>query len=180
MLQLLQEHTITIGSYSFDFEADFLFIATMNPKDINTERLSDVFLDRFDLVYMNYPETLEIEKEIVKTKSGIGSNIEFPEDILDKTLKFVRALRNNKDLEKVPSVRASIGLYERSIANAILRSAKKVEMKDVLASLISVLAHRISLKPSMKHEVTNEEFIKNSFEAFAQNQGISTDDGESP
>ena len=180
MLQLLQEHTITIGSYSFDFEADFLFIATMNPKDINTERLSDVFLDRFDLVYMNYPESLEIEKEIVTTRSGIGSNIDFPDDILEKTLKFVRALRTNKDLEKVPSVRASIGLYERSIANAILRNAKKVEMRDVLASLVSVLAHRISLKPSMKHEVTNDDFIKNSFDAFAQNQGISTDDGESP
>lgn len=180
MLQLLQEHTITIGSYSFDFEADFLFIATMNPKDINTERLSDVFLDRFDLIYMDYPESLDIEKEIVITKSGIGTNIDFPGDLLEKTLKFVRALRNNRDLEKVPSVRASIGLYERSIANAILRNSKKVEMKDILDSMVSVLAHRITLKPSLKHETTNEDFIEKSFDAFAQANDMKLDDGDSP
>lgn len=180
MLQLLQEHTITIGSYSFDFEADFLFIATMNPKDINTERLSDVFLDRFDLIYMNYPESLAIEKEIVISKSEIGTSIEFPDDLLEKTLKFIRALRNNKDLEKVPSVRASLGLYERSIANAILRNAKKVELKDILNSMVSVLAHRITLKPSLKHEVTNEDFIEKSFDSFAQANDMTMDDGDSP
>jgi len=181
MLQLLQEKTITIGSYSFDFEADFLFIGTMNPKDTNTERLSDVFLDRFDLIYMAYPESLDIEKEIVITKSNISIVADFPEPLLETVIKFIRSLRTNRDLEKVPSVRASIGLYERSIANAILRGSKKVEMKDVLASIVSVLSHRMSLKPSLKHEVSNEDFIKNSFDSFMKTVGMPpSDEGDSP
>ena len=35
----------------------------------STEKLSDVLLDRFDLIYMHYPENLGVEKEIV-TKNG--------------------------------------------------------------------------------------------------------------
>jgi Mg-chelatase subunit ChlI len=172
MLQLLQEHTVTIGSYSFDFEAEFIFIATMNPKDINTERLSDVFLDRFDLIYMNYPEDLEKEEKIVITRSLNDSGIKFPQDLLIPTLKFVRGLRTNRDLDKVPSVRASIGLYERSVANAIIRGSKSVDVNDILNSMESVLAHRISLKPSLRHDISPEEFLKNSFESFCEREGI--------
>jgi len=66
LLQVLEERKATIGSYDVDFEIDFIFIGTMNPEDTSTEKLSDVLLDRFDLVYMHYPETLELEKEIVR------------------------------------------------------------------------------------------------------------------
>ena len=45
LLQVLEEGKATLGSYELDFPADFIFIATMNPKDINTEKLSDVLLD---------------------------------------------------------------------------------------------------------------------------------------
>ncbi|MBN2881124.1 ATP-binding protein [Candidatus Woesearchaeota archaeon] len=181
MLQLLQEHTVTIGSYSFDFDADFLFIATMNPKDVNTERLSDVFVDRFDFIYMDYPETLENEIKIVKSENNfLGSEVIFQEHMLSATLKFVRTLRKSKDLEKVPSVRASIGLYQRAIANALLRNAKEVSLQDILRSMTSVLAHRISLKPSLRHELSTEDFVKKSFDSFTEREGLSTDLGESP
>ena len=52
LLQVLEEGAATIGSYDVDFGIDFLFIATMNPEDSSTEKLSDVLLDRFDLIYM--------------------------------------------------------------------------------------------------------------------------------
>ena len=38
-----------------------------HPEDKTTEELSDVLMDRFDFIYMDYPEALELEVDIVKT-----------------------------------------------------------------------------------------------------------------
>ena len=45
--------------------------------------------------------------------------------------EFVRSLRNNKDLERKPSVRATLGLYERAQSNAFLDGRKKVDYSDI-------------------------------------------------
>jgi len=65
LLQVLEEKRITIGPFEIEIPVDFVLIATMNPEEfIGTEKLSDVLLDRLDVVYITYPETTEIEKEI--------------------------------------------------------------------------------------------------------------------
>lgn len=99
LLQVLEEGKATIGSYKVDLPANFIFIGTMNPEDSSTEKLSDVFLDRFDIVYMSYPETLKIEKEIVKEK-GINLDVEFPENLIEYAVYFVRLLRQDENLQK--------------------------------------------------------------------------------
>ena len=63
LLQVLEERKATIGSYDVDFDINFIFIGTMNPEDTSTEKLSDVLLDRFDIIYMDYPESNDIEKK---------------------------------------------------------------------------------------------------------------------
>ncbi len=158
LLQVLEERKATIGSYNVDFGADFIFIGTLNPADSTTESISDVFLDRCDLVYMTYPETPEIEKQIITEKGKKAA--EFPDELLTRMVDFVRGLRNSSKLERFPSVRASIGLYERAQANALLAKRKAVEMKDVRDALVSVLAHRIELKPSAKYTETAKEFLE--------------------
>ncbi|MBU1199218.1 MAG: AAA family ATPase [Nanoarchaeota archaeon] len=169
LLQVLEENKITIGSYSFDFDVSFLFIGTMNPDDKSTEPLSDVFLDRFDLIYMEYPETAELEFEIVK-KAG-KYLIEFPQKLLYHVIEFIRDLRIDNDVEKKPSVRASIGLYERAQSNAKIRGKDKVSVKDVQDVIVSVLSHRISLKPSVKFLKSPEDYIKEEFEKFSNQIG---------
>ncbi len=164
MLQVLQEKKATIGSYDVDIDADFIFIATMNPEDSSTEKLSDVLLDRFDIIYMSYPENIELEKEIVTKKSTKVESIKVEEKLLHLMAYFVRLLRESPDLEKKPSVRASMGLYERSQANALLKSKKQVDMEDVKEAVISVLAHRIRLKPSVRYLKSTTEFITEEFE----------------
>ena len=72
-----------------------------------------------------------------------------------------------KNILKKPSVRASLGIYERAQANAFLAKRKAVTSEDLAQALISVLAHRIELKPSVKYLQTNEEFIKEQFDAFS-------------
>ncbi|MFH1590152.1 MAG: MoxR family ATPase [archaeon] len=169
LLQALEEKKVTIGSYKVDFDANFVFIGTMNPEDTSTEPLSDVFLDRFDFIYVHYPETLEIEKEIV-LKSG-KSIIEFPNKLLEGCLKFIRDLRIDENIEKNPSVRASLGLYERAQTHALLSGRKQVSIEDVQAIMVSVLSHRIRLKPSMKYLKKAEDYVKEEFEKFSEKGG---------
>lgn len=166
LLQALEEKKVTIGSYDVDLEADFIFIGTMNPEETSTEPLSDVFLDRFDLIYMEPPENEEQEKTIV-TLHG-KKLVEFPEELLSKSIKFIRALRNNKDLEKKPSVRASLGIYERAQSNAYLKQRNHVIMEDIQKAMISVLSHRIRLKPSLKYLKSTSDYVSETFSEFCE------------
>lgn len=172
LLQVLQERVVTIGSYSLDFTADFIFIATMNPEDSSTEKLSAVLLDRMDVLYMTYPETQEIEEQIVLTK-GKKLDIEFPKELLKFCVGFVRELRANPSLVQRPSVRASLGLYERSQSLALLRGKKRVDADDVRAIMNSVIAHRMALKPSVKYLKKVEEFIQETFDEYRKPRGFS-------
>ena len=79
---------------------------------------------------------------------------------------FVRLLRDDDNVEKKPSVRATLGLYDRSQANAILAGRKEASFEDMKEAIISVLAHRIRLKPSIKHLQKPEEYIKKEFDNF--------------
>jgi len=151
----------------------------MNPNDSSTERLSDVFLDRFDMVYMNYPESDRIEKEIVLKK---GKRIvEFPDKLLDMVISFIRSLRHDEKLEKFPGVRASLGIYERAQSNAILDSRKKVCFNDVKDVVVSVLSHRIKLKPSTKYLINPKKYIEEEFENFVNSRysGIESESDDS-
>jgi MoxR-like ATPase len=164
LLQVLEEKKATIGSYDVDFDIDFIFIGTMNPEDTSTEKLSDVLLDRFDLVYMHYPENLNMEKEIVTDKGNKVDNIKVPDKLLELMIHFVRLLREDKNLEKKPSVRASLGLYERSQSNALINNRKNTTFDDLRDVIVSVLAHRIRLKPSIKYLQGPEDYIRTQFE----------------
>ncbi len=175
LLQVLEERKATIGSYDIDFGIDFIFIGTMNPEDTSTEKLSDVLLDRFDLVYMYYPETIGIEREIILKKGNKVNGITVSEKLLELMVHFVRLLREDKNLEKKPSVRASLGLYERSQANALLRGRKSASFEDLKDAVISVLAHRIRLKPSIKYLQSPEDYIRVQFEKNIAGAELSED-----
>jgi MoxR-like ATPase len=122
---------------------------------------------------MDYPETLDIEKQIVKL-SGKKLDVAFPERLLEASVLFVRTLRENDKLEKFPGVRASIGLYERAQANALLRSRKEVSIDDLKDAIVSVIAHRIKLKPSVEYLKSPEEFIKEELNKFTKQQKFSS------
>jgi|SRR3989344_4266009 len=168
LLQVLEEGKANIGSYTVDLPANFIFIGTMNPEETAaTEKLSDVFLDRFDIVHMNYPESLDIEEKIVSMK-GEKLDVDFSRQLLQLTVLFIRLLRESKDLVKKPSVRATLGLYERAQANAVLDKRKKVIAEDISRAIISVISHRIELKPSVKYLKTTEEFLTEEYKKFVQ------------
>jgi MoxR-like ATPase len=139
----------------------------MNPEDKSTEQLSDVFMDRFDVIQMRYPASLDEETRIVTT---YGTTLcTYPPELLAHTARFVRALREHKQIERKPSVRATIGLFERAQANALLRGRKAVVLQDIMDAVPSVLSHRMSLKPSVKFLMTPESFVAEEFSKFSEN-----------
>jgi magnesium chelatase subunit I len=166
LLQVLEEKKMTVAGYDLDFDINFVFIGTMNPDDSSTEPLSNVFLDRFDIVYMDYPENVEIEEKIVRLKGN--SVAEFPNELLHMTLSYIKLLRDSEALELKPSVRASLGLYEMSQSNAIIEGRQRVTVKDIEKSIIPVLTHRIRLKPSIKYLTTPEDFLREQFAGMSQ------------
>ena len=164
LLQVLEEGKATIGSYDVDFDIELIFIGTMNPEDTSTEKLSDVLLDRFDLIYMGYPENTDIEKEIILKEGKKIDEVGINDKLLALIVYFVRLLREDNNLEKKPSVRASIGLYERAQSNALVKGKKEVSFADIKEVVISVLSHRIRLKPSVKYLQTAKDYVKEKFE----------------
>jgi len=172
LLQVLEEKRVTIGSYDVDFAADFLFIGTMNPDDTSTEKLSDVFLDRFDLVAMGYPETAAIEDQIVAMRKQKLDGVSISLLLQQQIISFIRQLRADKNLDKRPGVRASIGIVDRSSAVAILRGQKQVTAEDVESVLTSVLAHRMSLKPSIKYLEQPEKYALKQFQTFVREHSM--------
>ncbi len=177
MLEVLEEGKVTVGSYDIDIETDFIFVGTMNLDDNTTEKLSTVFMDRFDIINISYPETLELEAGIVSAK-GNSNNAQFPKQLLDTTIGFVRSLRESDKLSKKPSVRASLGLYERACANAMLKNRSIVNLEDVSDAIISVLAHRIELKPSIRYLQTPETFLKDEIKNYFDTELSSKKSGE--
>jgi magnesium chelatase subunit I len=175
LLQVLEEGFVTLGSYSVSIPANFIFIGTMNPEDSSTEKLSDVLLDRFDICYMSYPEKQEIEEKIVEMK-GKKLGVKFPIPLQQNLVGFVRDLRLSEKLEKLPSVRATLSLYERAQANALLSKKNQVTWQDVQKAIISVLSHRITFKPSIKYIQDPIDFLHNELGSFMKKNKIEEED----
>ena len=54
-------------------------------------------------------------------------------------------------------------MYERSQSNALLKGRKNVQFEDIKEVLVSVLSHRIRLKPSVRYLENIEDYIKEQF-----------------
>ncbi len=185
LLQVLEEQRATIAGYEVDYPANFIMIATMNPHEYaGTEELSEVLLDRFDTVKMTYPRSRKVEKRIVLER-GEDLDVEVPEHVLEFIVDLVRATREHEEIERPASVRATIGLYERAQAHAVLEGRSKVELKDVVQVAPSVLRKRIKLSPRVQHVKTEEEVIRELIRELLEEQydvkpervGLDVDEG---
>lgn len=155
LLQVLEEHTATIGPYDVEYAAHFLMLATMNPLEhAGVEELSDVLMDRFDVVTMGYPETAELERQILLRYGRRLDGIDFPDDALDKLLVAVRSTRQDpwgKEMDQGASVRAALALYEKAQAQAWLQGDRTVTLEHLRSVAVSTMAGRIKPSPESKY-----------------------------
>ena len=155
LLQVLEEGIATIGPYDVDYSANLIMIATMNPKEhAGVEALSDVLLDRFDVVKIGYPETPEREKEIIMRFGHKNNSVEVPEEVISSIVSLVRATRQQPwcdELEQGASVRASLALYEKVQAKALLAGRSEASLEDARQMAASTLGTRIKPSPESKY-----------------------------
>ncbi len=155
LLQVLEERTATIGPYDVDYAASFLMLATMNPREhAGVEELSDVLLDRFDVVTMSYPETPEQEKEILLKYGGKLEGITLEGEVLEKLVALIRSTREEpwaKEMDQGASVRAALALYEKAQARAWLEGEKVVTDEYLRMVAVSTMAGRIKPSPESQY-----------------------------
>ncbi len=157
LLEVLEEGTITIGSYNVQIPQDFLVIATMNPQDFTgTENISEVFLDRFEIIELNYPDKSEELKILNSKDKKIAEIGNFKSFIVD----FINFLREDKNIILKPSVRASLALLDLAEANALVEGRKIVSLNDVEKAILNVIPHRIKLKPSLKADYDEKTYVQ--------------------
>jgi MoxR-like ATPase len=175
LLEVMQEHQITIGEKTFRLDAPFLVLATQNPvEQEGTYRLPEAQLDRFMLKvlvdYNAFEEEMLIVERIANRTFGTINQVADARDILamrDEVLgihvdeavtrymmKLVFATRKPAEygvgeiaeyLEYGASPRASINLYKAAKARAYLRGNDFVTPLDVADTVKGVLRHRMVL-----------------------------------
>ena len=190
LLEVMQEHQVTIGRETYKVPNPFLVLATQNPIETEgTYPLPEAQVDRFMLkVLVGYPNATE-EFVIVERMTGMLQAVQivltttqlielqkkvdqvFVEPaLIEYSVKMVTATRQAKDvgLKELEhyimygaSPRASINLILTARALAFVRGRDYVLPHDVLDMALDVMRHRLVLSyEALSDNVTSDDLLK--------------------
>jgi len=190
LLEVMQEHQVTIGRETYKVPDPFLVLATQNPIETEgTYSLPEAQVDRFMLkVLVDYPEVteefvivermtgaLQAVQKVLTTKQLQGLQIQTDHVFVDPALieyavRLVTATRKPKDiglqeLERFimfgASPRASINLILTARALAYVRGRDYALPQDVLDMAMDVMRHRLVLSyEALSENVTGDDLLK--------------------
>ncbi|MGM0642583.1 MAG: AAA family ATPase [Thermodesulfobacteriota bacterium] len=177
LLEVMQEHQVSIEGKSYPLESPFFVLATQNPiEQEGTYPLPQAQLDRFLLkVHMEYPKT-EDEKNITRqvTTGAVGDRLDVSavqrvlgkadlvnlqkaaaalitdDRIIEYAVDIVRATRESSGIEIGAGPRGSIALLRTARAGALMEGRSFVTPDDVKAIAPAVLRHRVRLTPDLE------------------------------
>lgn len=179
LLEAMQEQQVTIEGRTFPLNAPFLVLATQNPiEQEGTYPLPQAQLDRFLLkVMIDYPN--ESEEQLMVRQVTLGSvgdqldtsavkplmqaaeipqlqshvaALQMDEEIVNYTVRLVRAAREWSGIDAGPGPRGTISLLRAARAEAFLQQRDFVTPDDVKAAALPVLRHRIRLSTDLEIE----------------------------
>ena len=189
MLEVMQEHQVTIGGDMYDMPEIFTVIATQNPiEQEGTYLLAEAQLDRFLLKEkLNYPSLDEeyerltrIEKDVFTAQEAVVelSDVTYLQQLvkrmyMDDSIKryIISIINATRYPEKFirpelaeyitmgASTRGAIALMEVSKAIALMYGRNYVIPDDVKVLIHSVLRHRITLNYAAVADNVSEEQI---------------------
>ena len=164
LLQVLEEGTVTISGFDIEAVVDTLVVATENPEEYaGAERISENLGDRFERLTLDYP-TADQEMEILKLYGKKIKPMEVPEKVARKIVSISQYARSLKELDRPPSVRSSLSIYEQAQALAKLKGRLSVKPKDVEEVTRTVLKGRISVSGESRHYDQPEYLIEKIIE----------------
>ena len=184
LLEVMEEHQISLDGKTFDLPQPFMVLATQNPVETyGTYHLPEAQMDRFLMrISMGYPtqaEELEIIERAEDGREQVASidavmNIQDVQDMIAEAGKvravtaikkyiidLVTATRNSDYVKLGVSPRGSIALLKASKAYAYVKGRDYVVPDDVKDIMTDVLAHRLMLSPKGKSAFeSNQEALE--------------------
>ena len=179
LLEIMEEHQISIDGVTHILPTPFMTLATQNPVETyGTYHLPEAQMDRFIMkISMGYPayeDELKImnngENEIsakdlkaVMTTDDIAALMDEAQkvgtapSIRKYILNIVTATRNSENIRLGVSPRGSIALLRASKSYAFVMGRNYVVPDDVKAVMGEVLAHRLILSPKGKSAFETNE-----------------------
>jgi MoxR-like ATPase len=189
LLEVMQEHQVTIGRETFQVPDPFLVLATQNPIETEgTYALPEAQVDRFMLkVLVGYPSATE-EFVIVERMTGAlqavqkvlttsqllelqvaADRVYVDPALIQYAIRMVAATRapkeiGLKDLQPYimfgASPRASINLIRGARALAFVRGRPYALPQDVLDMALDVLRHRVVLSyEALSDDITSDDLL---------------------
>lgn len=181
LLEIMEEHQISLDSVTMPLPQPFMVMATENPVETyGTYHLPEAQMDRFLMrISMGYP-SFEDEFDIVRrsekpffneklspvmTADEVLEHIEnvkkvnCADSIVDYVLRLVTATRNSDLIRLGASPRASISLLRAAKAYAYVQGRDYVVPDDVREMEIPVLAHRLILSAKGKSAYESAEDV---------------------
>ena len=181
LLEIMEEHQISLDSVTMPLPKPFMVMATENPVETyGTYHLPEAQMDRFLMrISMGYP-SFEDEFDIVRrsekpffndklspvmTADEVLEHIESvkkvncADSIVDYVLRLVTATRNSDLIRLGASPRASISLLRAAKAYAYVQGRDYVVPDDVREMEIPVLAHRLILSAKGKSAYESAEDV---------------------
>lgn len=190
LLEVMQEHQVTIGRETFKVPEPFLVLATQNPIETEgTYALPEAQVDRFMLkVLIGYPSPTE-EFVIVERMTGAlqavqkiltieqllklqkeAERVYVDPALMEYAVRMVTATRSPQDvglpeLQRYimfgASPRASINLILTARALAFVRGRNYVLPQDVLDMALDVMRHRLVLSyEALSDNVTSDDLLR--------------------
>ncbi len=172
LLEVMEEHQISIDGNTHVLPTPFMTLATQNPVETyGTYHLPEAQMDRFIMkISMGYPayeDELKIMENGETAKSAKDLDAVMTTDEVEKLMVFaaktnaapsirkyildiVTATRNSDYIKLGVSPRGSIALLRASKAYAFVMGRGYVTPDDVKAVMKEVLAHRLMLSPKGK------------------------------
>ncbi len=164
LLQVLEEGSVTISGFDIEARVDTLVVATENPEEYaGAERISENLGDRFERINIDYP-TVEQEVEILKLYGKKIKPVEMPGKMAEKIVAISQHARSLKELDRPPSVRSSLSIYEQSQALTRLKGKSRVGPKEVEEVARTILKGRISVSGESKYYDQPEYLIEKIIE----------------
>ena len=170
LIQVLEEGSTTIAGFDLHSEVDTLVVATENPEEYaGAERISETLSDRFEQVRVGYPgfeDEVKILKQYGKRIEGVVAS----DTVINMSVAVTHAAREMPDeLERLPSVRASLSIYEQAQSLARLQNAKAVSESDVYTAAKRVLEGRLAVNTESRYYEKQGHLVAKILDISKQN-----------
>jgi MoxR-like ATPase len=173
LLEVMEEHHVTVDGITHQVSGPFMVIATQNPiEQAGTYRLPEAQLDRFlmktSLGYPDHASTLRILEgsarpdareldpvvpgDMVVKLSALARTVHVDPEINDYVSRLVEGTRRAPEVRLGVSVRGALALLKASRVFAAAHGRHFVLPDDVKSLADSVFAHRLVLDPEAEFD----------------------------